>query len=108
MNRNARDAVFGMSRLPDKSGAWGRLLGYGKEPRELEPASVKSIQSINDSFMVFARGVQASSRGFAFVLGLAIGCAGYIESSRFSAPAIELVVNNALMDGMSLLKRGGG
>lgn len=76
MNRSARDALFGMNRLPDKSGAWGRLLRLGKEPRELEPASVNAIQSINDSFLSFAHDVQVSSRGFAFVLGLAIGCAG--------------------------------
>lgn len=76
MNRSARDALFGMSRLPEKSGGWGKFLGSGKDPQGQEPASVKAIQSLNDSFMVFVQAGQASSRGFAFVLGLVIGCAG--------------------------------
>lgn len=90
MNKCARDALFGMSKLPEKSGGRGRLLRSGKMPPELEPASAKAIQSINDSFLVFAQGVSASRRGFAFVLGLVIGCAGV------SMILADIVVGNLL------------
>jgi len=90
MNKCARDALFGMSKLPEKSGGWGRLLRSGKMPPELEPASAKAIQSINDSFLVFAQGVSASRRGFAFVLGFVIGCAGV------SMILADIVVGNLL------------
>ena len=72
----ASDLLSGMAELPTKSGGWGTLLNASDEALRLKPASVKAIQSINDSFVVFSLTNSASTRGFAFVLGLVIGCAG--------------------------------
>ena len=76
MKASTRDALFGMSHLPEKSGGWGSLLNVAADADRPGPASVKAIQSINDSFMVFSFASSVSSRGFGFVLGLVIGCAG--------------------------------
>jgi hypothetical protein len=68
--------LFGMRHLPDRSGGWGQLLGVGRDEGGAEPASLNAIQSINDSFMTFSPAVETSGRGFTFILGLVIGCAG--------------------------------
>lgn len=76
MNKTTRDALFGMTKLPLQSGGWGSLLNSASDAPRARPASVKAIQTINDSFIVFSSINSSSSRGFAFVLGLVIGCAG--------------------------------
>ncbi|MNM28387.1 hypothetical protein D3C81_389020 [compost metagenome] len=76
MNKNTRDALLGMKTLPEQGGGWGLLLKTGGEISDLAPASVRSIQTINDSFLVFAPGQEASGRGFSFVMGLIIGMVG--------------------------------
>lgn len=76
MNRNARDTLFGMSHLPNTSGGWGQLLGARVGRGAFSVASLNAIQSINDSFMTFSSSTEASNRGFTFILGLVIGCAG--------------------------------
>ena len=75
MARNVHDALFGMSHLPGKSGWWGELLSMRSEAEAVEPASLSAIQTINNSFMTFSPATEASSRGFAFILGLVFGCA---------------------------------
>ncbi|UQA68835.1 hypothetical protein K1516_12820 [Stenotrophomonas maltophilia] len=76
MNKSARDALFGMKTLPEQGGGWGLLLKTGPEASDLAPASVRSIQTINDSFLIFAPGPEASGRGFSFVIGIIIGLVG--------------------------------
>lgn len=68
--------LFGMGHLPDRSGGWGQLLGVGRDEGSAEPASLNAIHSINNSYMAFSPAGEASSKGFAFVLGLVIGGVG--------------------------------
>ena len=68
--------LFGMSHLPDKSGGWGWLLNAHNGADSAVPASLNAIHSINNSYMAFSPAGEASSRGFAFVLGLVIGGVG--------------------------------
>src|SRR5690606_21651611 len=76
MNKNTRDALFGMKTLPGQGGGWGLLLKTGGEISDLAPASVRSIQTINDSFLLFAPGQEASGGGFSFVMGIIMGLVG--------------------------------
>lgn len=76
MNKSARDALFGMKTLPKQGGGWGLLLKTGAEVSDLAPASVRSIQTIDDFFLVFSSGQKTSGRGFSFVMGLILGSVG--------------------------------